>query len=75
MVEIHPLKKLAKLDVVNAVLFLLSDKASMITGSSLPVDGDANLINITIKMLKTLFPVLSNTWTPFSSPIVGSVLH
>ena len=26
-------------DVVNATVFLLSDKSSMITGSTLPVDG------------------------------------
>lgn len=38
--ERHPLGKFAELeDVVNTTLFLLSDKASMITGINLPVDG------------------------------------
>ncbi|VDD95028.1 unnamed protein product [Enterobius vermicularis] len=35
-----PLKRVAEVDdVVNAVLFLLSEKSSMTTGSILPVDG------------------------------------
>lgn len=39
-----PLKKFAEIDdVVNAVLFLLSDDASMITGSCMPIDGGATI--------------------------------
>ena len=35
-----PLKRFAEIEnVVDAVVFLLSDKAAMITGSCLPVDG------------------------------------
>ncbi|XP_075231566.1 L-xylulose reductase-like isoform X2 [Lycorma delicatula] len=35
-----PLHRFAEVDeVVNAILFLLSDKASMITGVTLPIDG------------------------------------
>eukprot|EP00049_Salpingoeca_infusionum_P001241 m.46540 g.46540 ORF g.46540 m.46540 type:complete len:254 (-) comp10931_c0_seq2:56-817(-) len=40
MLERIPLKRFAEEeDVVNAILFLLSDKASMIHGAFLPVDG------------------------------------
>jgi NAD(P)-dependent dehydrogenase (short-subunit alcohol dehydrogenase family) len=40
IVAMTPLKKLASpLDVANAVLFLLGESASMITGHTLPVDG------------------------------------
>ncbi|KAJ8314856.1 hypothetical protein KUTeg_007006 [Tegillarca granosa] len=36
----HPLGKFTEMsDVVNATMFLLSDKASMITGTILPVDS------------------------------------
>ena len=39
-ISMTPLGKVAKVeDVVNATLFLLSDKAAMITGVTLPVDG------------------------------------
>ncbi|XP_020899899.1 L-xylulose reductase [Exaiptasia diaphana] len=40
MLDMIPLGKFAdEEDVVNAILFLLSDKAAMITGALLPVDG------------------------------------
>ncbi|KAL1494330.1 hypothetical protein ABEB36_009945 [Hypothenemus hampei] len=40
MIEKIPLKRFGKVEeVVNAVLFLLSDQASMITGTTLPIDG------------------------------------
>ncbi|VEN36578.1 unnamed protein product [Callosobruchus maculatus] len=40
MLDKIPLKRFAEIDdVVDAVLFLLSDHAKMITGSCLPVDG------------------------------------
>uniref|UniRef100_A0A8R1HXC4 L-xylulose reductase n=1 Tax=Caenorhabditis japonica TaxID=281687 RepID=A0A8R1HXC4_CAEJA len=40
MLDRMPIKRFAEVDeVVNAVLFLLSDASSMTTGSSLPVDG------------------------------------
>lgn len=40
MIAKIPLNRFAEVnEVVNAVLFLLSDKASMITGTCLPVDG------------------------------------
>lgn len=40
MLDRMPIKRFAEVDeVVNAVLFLLSDNASMTTGSTLPVDG------------------------------------
>ncbi|XP_044272324.1 L-xylulose reductase-like [Tribolium madens] len=40
MLEKIPLRRFGEVqEVVDAVLFLLSDKASMITGSCLPVDG------------------------------------
>ncbi|CAH2006806.1 unnamed protein product [Acanthoscelides obtectus] len=40
MLDKIPIKRFAEIDdVVDAVLFLLSDKAKMITGSCLPVDG------------------------------------
>ena len=40
VMDITPLNKFAELeDIVNGTLFLLSDKAAMITGVSLPVDG------------------------------------
>ena len=39
-----PLRKLAEPeDVANAVLFLLSDKAAMVSGASLPVDGGRSM--------------------------------
>ncbi|GFR23909.1 hypothetical protein TNCT_342061 [Trichonephila clavata] len=39
-----PLKRFAETeDVVNPVLFLLSDKAAMITGVTLPIDGGLNI--------------------------------
>ena len=40
MLSMTPVGRLAEVeDIVNATLFLLSDKAAMITGVSLPVDG------------------------------------
>ena len=40
MLSMTPLGRLAEVeDIVNATLFLLSDKAAMITGVALPVDG------------------------------------
>ena len=40
LLSMTPLGKLAEVeDIVNATLFLLSDKAAMITGVALPVDG------------------------------------
>ncbi|CAI2355367.1 unnamed protein product [Caenorhabditis sp. 36 PRJEB53466] len=40
MLDRMPIKRFAEVDeVVNAVLFLLSDASSMTTGSALPVDG------------------------------------
>jgi len=40
MLKNIPVGKFAEVeDVVNAVVFLLSDKASMINGTTLPVDG------------------------------------
>ena len=40
LLSMTPMGRLAEVeDVVNATLFLLSDKAAMITGVSLPVDG------------------------------------
>jgi L-xylulose reductase len=38
--QLTPLKSFASVnDVVNAIIFLLSDKASMITGLNLMIDG------------------------------------
>ena len=39
-----PLKRVAEVeDVASATIFLLSDKASMITGCTLPVDGGRSM--------------------------------
>ena len=39
-----PLRRVAQTEeVASAVIFLLSDKASMITGASLPVDGGRSM--------------------------------
>ncbi|GFS51733.1 hypothetical protein NPIL_417181, partial [Nephila pilipes] len=47
MVNRTPLRRLAETqDVVNPILFLLSDKAAMITGITMPIDGglDVNYV-------------------------------
>ncbi|KAJ8302557.1 hypothetical protein KUTeg_018953 [Tegillarca granosa] len=52
----HPLRKIGQItDVASAVLFLLSDDASVITGSDLPVDGVCDIDNETISKLNFLF--------------------
>ena len=39
-----PLRKLAEPDdVANAVTFLLSDKAAMVSGTALPIDGGRSM--------------------------------
>lgn len=40
LAELTPLKRFAEMeDVIQGIIFLLSDKASMITGQSIRIDG------------------------------------
>jgi NAD(P)-dependent dehydrogenase (short-subunit alcohol dehydrogenase family) len=45
--QIYPLKRTGKIEeVVNAILFIASDKASFSTGMLFPVDGGAAAGNV-----------------------------